>query len=169
MSAYIVDKTHILYLLAAAQSRVIGRGYGPMRWYWNNESHFIGSPERDACDVGNMLWRENMKSVGYRYEGESSATLPGPNDPSSVIEARDLRHVWNHIDPVQVLKACDCYEYQSCEHKGWEESEAHTFIKFLRKAAWNALPGYDDAKWGAPEPMSGHVISLSALAGKARR
>jgi hypothetical protein len=30
------------------------------------------------------------------------------------------------FDPVQVLKSCDCYEYQSCEHDGWEDSEART-------------------------------------------
>jgi len=49
--------------------------------------------------------------------------------------------------PVAVLKACDGYEYQACEHPGWEASEAHAYINALRRRAIHALPGYDEAAW----------------------
>jgi hypothetical protein len=101
--------------------------------------------------------------VSHRYPNESSATLPGPIGESFVIESHHMSQaVWPEIDPVQVIKACDCYEYQSCEHDGWADSEACRFITSLRKGAAHALPGYDGADWGAPKPMAG-AICLSAL------
>lgn len=168
MSAYIVEKNHILYLLAAAESRSVRQNYGPLSWYHNDEHHSLASGDYErAADVGNMLWRENMESVGFRYQGESSATLPGPRFGDSVITTIDVgRVLWNRIDPAQVLKACDCYEYQSCEHPGWKQSEAKAFIGALRRAAWHALPGYEAAEWGAPKPMGGQVIRLSSLCKK---
>lgn len=103
-----------------------------------------------------MLWRENIKSVSHRYPHESSATLPGPRDCEFVITESDFGCVllWDHFDPAQVLKACDCFEYQSCEHDEWESSEAHAFIQSLRSSAWHALPEYDGAEWGAPKTIA---------------
>jgi hypothetical protein len=55
------------------------------------------------------------------------------------------------FEALQVLKACACYAYQSCEHSGWEASEAHAFIQALKDKAVRTLPGYGDAVWGAPD------------------
>jgi len=63
---------------------------------------------------------------------------------------------------VQVLKSIDCLDYQSCEHPGWAASEAKAFIDRLQSAAIHALPGYEAAIWGAPEPAA-NVVSLSSL------
>lgn len=156
MSAYIVDKNHILYLIQAAISRRINGSY---TFHW-----FVDKPDAESmwatldadnheqlADVGNMLWRENIRSVSHRYPGESSATLPGPIE-HEVIEAKDFQRVlWTEFNPVQVLKAIACFEYQSCEHSEWEKSEAYQFCKALRHTAINALVGYSDASWGAPE------------------
>jgi hypothetical protein len=98
-----------------------------------------------------MLWLENIKSVSHRYPNESSGTLPGPIRENFVIMATDIPACLAEFKPVQVFKSCDCYAYQTCEHDEWEASEAHTFIQSLRNSAWHALPGYDDAEWGAPE------------------
>lgn len=97
-----------------------------------------------------MLWRENIASVSARYPNESSATLPGPCNEDFVIRPSNCRNDFGLINPVQVLKSCDCYNYQSCEHEGWMASEAHAFIQALREAAIDALPGYEQAVWGAP-------------------
>jgi hypothetical protein len=150
MSAYIVDRNHILYLLASAVSPVI-TPHGRLAWFHEGEWSEVhpGDLERTA-DVANMLWRENIASVSARYPNESSATLPGPCNEDCVIRPADFPHSFGPFNPVQVIKSCDCYEYQSCEHDGWKTSEASAFISALRTAAQSALPGYDEAAWGAP-------------------
>lgn len=155
MSAYEVGTVHIDALLTAG---LAWAKYGPLRWQWRDPSehpdyalsHQAGEPwgptahkvldecyhelTRDnAGSVGAMLMAENRRSVDFRYdESEIEApylfsTLPGV------------------ADPVVVLKALACYEYQSCETPDWSRSEAHAFCDALRHAAIRNLGGYDDA------------------------
>lgn len=152
MSAYIVDRKHILYLVSAAMSRQLGN----CDFSWWNEStggriYIRAGDYSTAAEAANMLWRENIASVSARYPNESSATLPGPIGENFVIGSRDLQAaLWVDFDLAQVLKACDCYEYQSCEHPGWKTSDAKAFIDALRNKAWHSVPGYSNAAWGAP-------------------
>ena len=150
MSAYICDKRHIVYLVTAAMSRVINPHGGVFRWRFQGKSRELPGEFNLAAEVANMLWRENIKSVSHRYPGESSATLPGPNDRDYNITAHDFP-VFAEINPLQVLASLNCYEYQSCEHDEWPLSEAFQFCESLRHNAIRALPGYDNAKWGAPD------------------
>lgn len=171
MSAYIVNKNHIMFLLAAMGSRsILGRG-SRFSYYWDAKPDCrteVDSYDPQAmADVGNLLLRENLASVTARYPRESSATLPGPRDHDCEITPADIgRYCYGVVDPVQVLKACDCLEYQSCEHDGWRASEARAVLEALRRAAWHALPGYDGAEWGAPERMAG-AVSLMQIAQRA--
>ena len=50
--------------------------------------------------------------------------------------------------PVEIIKLCDCYDYQSCETRDWETTEAFAICAALRAAAIDSLPGYEDAPWG---------------------
>lgn len=167
MSAYIVDRNHIVYLLTAAMSRRLNSCGGTFSWYAGERPNLkrgeLSSTDyRRAVEVANMLWSENVKSVRDRYDHRGD-DLPGPNDRNYTVTLADFNGtVWDSTEPVQVLKACDCYEYQSCEHDGWPASEAHAFIEGLRGRAWRALVGYDDAKWGAPAPKPG-CKNLSAM------
>ncbi len=163
MSAYIVEKNHILYLLAAVNSLAIQRG-SAFSYYHSGERHRVESDPKSLAELGNLLWRENIASVSHRYPGESSATLPGPRDGFYTIAPADIaRHIWTEINPVQVLKACDCLAYQSCEHPEWRSSAAKAIIDELRSAGWHSLPGYEKAAWGAPEPQP-RVVNLPMLA-----
>lgn len=168
MSAYIVEKNHIIYLVSAAMCRSLNRCGGNFTWYHRETSHALGCADYErAAEVANMLWRENMKSVSARYPNESSATLPGPKEDMEVIAELDFtRGHWDRFDPVQVLQSINCLGYQSCEHEGWKDSEAHTFLESLKSAAIHSLPGMDAAKWGAPEKSSANTISLSSLCKK---
>lgn len=164
MSAYIVDKNHIVYLIQAAMQNGGGHAArGPLYWYFGNprDHDTIQSGDYDkAAEVGNMLWRENIASVAYRYPNDkTSATLPGPIDREEITPG-DFR-LCAPIDPVQVLKSCQCYAYQSCEHPEWEESEAFSFIEALKGAAIQALSGYEEAEWGAPDLKRGRVLAMS--------
>ncbi len=161
MSAYIVSRKHIAYLLTAMQHRGICRhGFS----YWNGTER-VYVPAGDyaaAVEIGNILWQENIASVSARYPGETPDTLLGPVGETFELTTRDVT-VFSDADPVQVLKACDCYEYQSCEHEGWHTSDAKKIIEALRGCAWRALPGYDSAAWGAPEKprVPAHLVALN--------
>lgn len=159
MSAYLCDKNVFLFLLAAAQSVRFSRGN--LYWYWDGGRHdSIGAGDfNKAQAVAEMLYGENLRSVSHRYSSDkSSATLPGSHDATFTL--RDFCRAWD-CDPVQVLKTIACLNYQSCETPDWEQTEAYAFLRALKNAAIQALPGYDDAAWGAPEEGSG--VSLLAV------
>jgi len=95
------------------------------------------------------LAAECFASVRYRYP---AGPLPGPNAASDgPVVCSDRLSTYARLSPVAVLKACSCYEYQSCEHPGWETSEAKRLIDSITQAAIAALPGYQDAAWEITE------------------
>ena len=117
MSAWIVSQKHIDFIITAAV------GYGML-------------PIEKADTMGATLWKENFKSVNYRYgEKKSSPSYKFAPYPKA-------------IDGAVLLKNIACLEYQSCEHKGWKGSEALKFLDDLKDAAIAHLPGYDAAPWG---------------------
>lgn len=136
MSAFIVGEEHIRYLVNAGLSRSIC----PHGISWRGGGS-LQRGEQDTAEranrTGAMLWEENYRSVNYRYRESDAA-------PSYQHRAADL---YDRFDPVQVLKAIACFEYQSCEHSGWKGSEAAAFCEELRLAAIARLPGYDAAAW----------------------
>ena len=150
MSAYVVNREHISYMVCAAMSRRLGR-YG-FRWFTpgGGSCELKGGDYAAAVATGSMLWQENVKSVSARYPGSADG-LPGPiGEEVYEMDLANFPAFHPPIDPVQVLKAVSCYEYQACEHDGWETSEAHSFCNVLRHHAIAALVGYDDAEWGPP-------------------
>jgi hypothetical protein len=156
MSAYMVERNHIRYLLDAAMSPCVHGHYDHAhRWFHNGTWHELGFGDFErAAQVGQMLWDENRKSTHARYPDtiEDFSNAPGPCEESFLYDQHRAASHYEVYDLAQVLKSCDCFEYQACEHDGWKESEAHAFIMALRSAAWHALPGYENAVWGAPKP-----------------
>jgi len=173
MSAYVVDKTHVDVLVTAGLSGP--RSYGPLSWMWpaltpedERDAYQAGEPwgpraielaqerRRELTDdtagrVGAMLWAENRRSVNHRYAEDEWE------------EPYTFRRLPGQVDPVLVLKAINCYEYQSCEHPEWMRSEAHEFCQVLRDKMVRQLPGYDDAPgWDVSDPQ----VFVKLAAGK---
>jgi hypothetical protein len=149
------DKDHIIYLVQAAIQPKLSQMCGGMSWYHEGKRHELrnGASNAEMVAVGNMLWLENLKSVEARY-GSGRKDLPGQIEDNAAgykLEETDFNTILWSVDPVQVLKSCQCYEYQACEHDAWEKSEAKAFVDALRISAIHVLPGYDAAKWGAPK------------------
>jgi len=165
MSAYMVDREHIGYLMAAATSFRLGR-YG-ISWHDpdGNYKTLSVSEHQKAFEIGQILWDENMKSINARYPDtvDHPENAPGKIGENFELVPQDISKAgfYQKFEPVQVIKSCDCLEYQSCEHEGWLKSEACAFLTALREAAIHILPGYDDAAWGAPKR-----IDLSVIEGK---
>lgn len=161
MSAYMVDREHIAYLLDAAMSvEVLGNGSHSLHWF-NPQSgeceQLRVADYHRAAEVGQMLWNENRKSIEARYPDtvdDFCATAPGTVGETYVY-GEHAGNPFAAVDVVQVLKACDCFAYQSCEHKGWKGSNARAFIESMRAQCIARLPGYAEAEWGAPKSYYG--------------
>jgi len=146
MSAFIVSRKHIAYLIDAAE--VLGsRRHSPFTWFHDGIWHTLGQDHDTPERIGQALWCTNVASVLHRYPRDTPATAPGPIGETYYYgKHRPAAHAdWKMV---QILKACHCYEYQSCEHPEWETSEAHAILAAIESAAVRALPGYDDAPWG---------------------
>ena len=144
MSAYIVGRNHIRFLVEAALHLERGATF---RW-WDTESHELTGS--NGTEVGQMLWVENRASVSYRYPHDDWKELPGPVNEDHVYFHEGAPFKFSPT-PAQILKAADCYSYQTCEHPEWEQSSAHAFIEALIKRAYTLTPGYEEAPWGAPQ------------------
>lgn len=128
MSAFILGNEHITVILQAATPRYPGDS---VSYYWNGEPHYVNG---SIQDVGQRLVDENYRSVNYRYdEGEGAHSF-------RLVPTRSRK-------PVEIIKACDSYIYQTCECPDFEETEAFAIVQMLRNRAINALPGYEEADW----------------------
>jgi len=151
MSAYMVSRTHIDYLIQAGLSRVLRPGNsGPLRWWHGENSHYL--TDENATDAGQMLWDANMLSINARYPD----TLGHPEKAPGPIGENFSGYKFHYdpcrsIVPVNVIKAADGLDYQACEYDGWPESEAKALLNAIREAAIHALPGYDEAPWEVTE------------------
>jgi len=165
MSAYLCDPRHIGALASwYVDRRDTSRGY--------LRSHILEDETVEdymlAPELAVLLARANVASVAYRYPDDKPGERPGPSvaDDEEYVElcAEAARRTVD-IDAVawrtpaiggavQVLKATQCYEYQACEHPGWDRSKAHRAVEAIRSAAISALRGYSDAVWGWPEPQT---------------
>lgn len=130
MSAHVVGNHHISAMLTAA--RKMPMGYGPnYRWTKNNSPVYFLSNE---TAIGQKLLDENYRSVNYRYDEQEAAPKF-----RMVIDRQ-----WT---AVELIKLCDCYNYQTCETPDYGETEAYAIVQALREFAISALPGMDEAPW----------------------
>jgi hypothetical protein len=148
MSAHIVGKAHIDYLVAAALYGPQGHHPNWSSYFWNPETSTSFDPRHDPDALGRMLWAENYASVAYRYQDSTTDALPGPSDfdlAEVYIYHFGGRRSLERPSAVAILKAIDGLEYQSCEHRRWRDSAAYAFCQSLRKRLIATLPGYDTA------------------------
>ena len=147
MSAFLVSKAHIDALVSLTlQAKQHG---APFSFWWSpglgdNEVGTVYDVDYENVDaIGKMLWLENVASLDARYGGRAV-------DDAERAEVAGYAYTTppKKLSLVEGLKAIDCYEYQACEHDGWEKSKAKAFCAALRKALIYKLPGYDAAAWG---------------------
>ena len=148
MSAYVVDKAHIDALVRLGIEGPAGyHGAWGGYYYVEDPAAPIGARavhvKEDRNRVGQMLASECIESVWYRYPNDESIdSLPGPMDKSGLMAYEYERG--RHLTAIEGLVALSGYEYQSCEHPAWRESEAHRFVEWLRESLIRRLPGYAD-------------------------
>ena len=128
MSAFQVTATHLAALISFHQRHTL-----PQHSQWKRPSH-----------VFRVLAQENVRSLQARYEGDTTEPVSmgslflGPCDESGCREGRGpltdaeaAAHI-PALSAVQAAKACDSYDYQSCETREYFSSEAAGYIREIR-------------------------------------
>ena len=80
---------------------------------------------KSVKEIGELLHTENVKSLRYRYRGGEVKRLLKK-------EAHTFVPFSMKIDPVQIIKAAQCFAYQGCEHPKYEKSLAKTIINIKK-------------------------------------
>lgn len=128
MSAFLVSDKHINTLLAWANLKRIS---GLMI-----DGEILDfSSSNDLQKMAEILLDENYRSLNFRYHSEDKAR--------KIVYRLSLVT----LKPVQIIKLCDCLDYQSCETDDWESTNAYKILQRIREHAIRCLPGYDEAEW----------------------
>ena len=144
MSCYVVEKNHIVYLIAAALYYLDKPGSSSIfRTYVDGAENIELRPGdyAAAAKAADILAKANSDSYNYRYPKDS-------DDPARFLPCEMV--TGRIIHPLQVAMSVNCYMYQSCEFDGWEDSVAYDFCIRLKDTVLRGCEGYDDMKWGAP-------------------
>jgi hypothetical protein len=119
MSAFIVTDYHI--------NALVSYGVNNQARYWDGQQWIYFNKET-APALASRLYRANVQSVNSRYGERNRSTGFG------------YKHVVvSHLSPADVIRACDCLDYQSCERKGWDGSQARKTLQAIRERAIEQL------------------------------
>lgn len=128
MSAFVVSDNHINTLVT------FGKLHRCRVYIGNPTTHLDFFDQPDL--IARILYKANVDSVNYRYrEHEPAASFK-------------YKTAGVYAKPIEIIKACDCFDYQACEVPDYDNTAAAKLIDSVRRAAIRALPGYDGASWG---------------------
>ena len=96
--------------------------------------------QSDGAIVARILRAENIRSLRARY----------PSDYMKLVgdAPYTFRPVRENYTPVEVIKACHCLSYQSCEADDYDQTHAKRLLDQIERAAISHVPGYESAEWG---------------------
>ena len=151
MSAYLADNNHITYILESAleiNARQSRRHPEEYHWYDTSGRHQVLSPATMQA-TGQMLREANVASIKDLYEDRPIQGFV-PLGETLEYQYRPTTYAW---DPVQVLKALECYTYQCC-FRDDSPQDADRLTRDLTHSVIMLLPGYEHRTWGAAEPQT---------------
>lgn len=126
MSAFLVNDKHIDALLTWAIDTT----------EYQSPRKLDGMTVYDQPDlIGQILIDANYRSLSARY-----------GDKDQPHEYKFKRH-HRALSPVEVIKACDCLNYQCCEFEEWATTKAYRIMQDIREGAIRKLAGMEEAAW----------------------
>jgi hypothetical protein len=94
-------------------------------------------------DIAQRLLIENYNSVNERYANcDGYETID-----KSLLTEKNIINLTEQCSPIQVLKYCQNYAYQSDNHEGWKTSKSREIVDSVINSYIAKLDGYDEAKW----------------------
>lgn len=131
MSAFLCSEKHINTLVAYGvhndvSAYILGNAG---QKYWQ-------AFRKDPDLIAGILTTANVESVNYRYDEDTVLT-----------DVKYTSVATAHLSPIQIVKLCNCYDYQACEVDDYDDSPAASIVRAIREAAIRNVPGYEDAEW----------------------
>lgn len=152
MSAFVCPKRHFdVVVKAAFVHKATWRYEGQLR-----RLLVVGDPDSGnvgADQLGAMLQDECVRSVSFRYPNDDVETsLPGTytDDTFSLGDwVAEYRYQDPGFEPTvgEARNALLCLAYQSCEHPGWETSDASAFTDQFLNHLGDAVPAEGPWSW----------------------
>jgi len=108
--------------------------------------------------VGQMLLRENLKSMIARYpriEGR-----PEADGYQTTIDAYTHRY-YPGVRPSAAAHAVNCYDYQACEDSAYETSQARRFVESMQRELLRKLPGIEQESSGIDSPEDARAATVN--------
>jgi len=138
VSAFIVSQAHIAAMIDSIpitrerteSTPQFQQAYGS--YYWHEKRRFFLRKEQE---IGQELLHQNYRSVNARYN-ESTLT--------PVYKGGSLNR---RLSPIEIIKLCHSYNYQSCETGDWEDTEAYAISKAIEGIMVRRIEGYHEAQW----------------------
>jgi hypothetical protein len=53
-----------------------------------------------------------------------------------------------------------CYDYQACEHEGYDASQARRCVESMRQELLRKLPGIEQESWGIDSPEDARATTI---------
>lgn len=146
MSAFIVNDYHINALTSFAVWQEVSFYWKAQRYVFNHDTaHFLAG----------VLYSENVRSVNHRYN-ERTRRQGFNYKRVSII----------HLEAEDIIGACDCLRYQSCETSNYDRTLARAATNAIREAAVNML--VDGSRtWELREPDLNNPLDNLMPAAKA--
>lgn len=135
MSAFVVSKKHIDALLTFA-----------MRPQYNTPSYYI-QESKNTDEYKQVNFQDHLNEIGQKLVDQNYASVNCRYNTSEVPPVYKFEHYHRILRAVEAIKACDCWNYQSCENRGHEDTEAWEIVDTIRERAIDELTGYDSAMW----------------------
>ena len=126
MSAFVVNKATI----------------DAMTTFWKTQGYSFKNSD-EATYAGEMLWKQNVDSVNYRYKDS-----PHISSTPYYVYAELHIHDGKRLQAVDIIKITKCWQYQSSDNPNYETTRAWKLSNEILNLAINKLPGYDDAPYG---------------------
>ncbi len=131
MSAFICSPEHIFTLANALSTQRFSK--------------------HDLKESAKILALANIESIKARYPrssgNEANFFFPDIKANEEYIKLCQAYQPAPTKTPVEIVKLAHCFEYQSCEYKGWETSQAKKLIESIISSAICQVPGYEVAEW----------------------
>ena len=134
MSAYVVNADHVAQLVLHAKNLIKGSWFNPITKDYIDLD--VDSFENEEIALGFFLAWANCKSVDYRYgKDDPKETAQHVDDVVQAIRSRKMRE----LELFELIKMCDCLEYQCCEVENYYSTDQHFLISRIKDIFVDAL------------------------------
>tara|TARA_R110002111_G_scaffold223832_1_gene285644 strand:+ start:100 stop:576 length:477 start_codon:yes stop_codon:yes gene_type:complete len=135
MSAYLVDSNDFAVIAQYA-------GEAKRCPYFYNLDSKSEIEVENVPALAVLLAQENIKSLEHRYPGQPAGGFlsQGQTVTDFLAEvSQKSRRLQGHLDPAHVKRILFSYDYQSCEHPDYHQSDAHHVVRVIKDQLLDAF------------------------------